>query len=314
MVLQKANMNKPQNNNADVDLLLDSLKALGYRFTRPLQVRSSYLTEAINTKMLRAVILDTETTGTDYTQDKVIELGMVAFDYCPHTGMIGDVHGTFNQLEDPGFPIPPESTKVHHITDDMVAGKHINDDEVEAFIASASLIIAHNSKFDRRFVEPRFPIFKTKPWACSFAHIDWAAEGLGSSKLEFLAYRSGFHYEGHRASTDCHALLEVLHCAPTESGILPMKQMLDSARLKEYKVSALQAPFESKDLLKARGYRWNAERKVWHTFIQESVFAEEAEWLKSEVYNDKKCKIERENIDAFNRFSERVGIIEVIDY
>ena len=268
----------------------------------------------LNNKMLRAVILDTETTGTDYSQDKVIELGMVAFDYCPHTGMIGDVHGTFNQLEDPGFPIPPESTKIHHITDDMVEGKYINDDEVEAFIASASIIIAHNSKFDRHFVEPRFPIFKSKPWACSFAQIDWAAEGLGSSKLEFLAYRSGFHYEGHRASTDCHALLEVLHCAPTESGIPPMKKMLDNARLKEYKVSALQAPFESKDLLKARGYRWNAERKVWHTFIQESVFTEEAEWLKAKVYNHKKCKIERENIDAFNRFSERVGTLEVIDF
>ena len=253
-------------------MLLESLKELDYRFTRPIEVRSSYLIESTNKKMSRAVILDTETMGTDYMQDKVIELGMVAFDYCPHTGIIGDVHGTFNQLEDPRFPIPPESTKIHHITDDMVGGKHINDDEVEAFIASSSIIIARNSKFDRRFVEPRFPIFKTKPWACSFAQIDWGAEGLSSSKLEFLAYRSGFHYEGHRASTDCHALLEVLNCAPNESGILPMKQMLDNARLKEYKVSALNAPFESKDLLKARGYRWNADRKVWNTFIQESAF------------------------------------------
>ena len=307
-------MIKTQNNKADVDMLLESLEELGYRFTRPLEVRSSYLTEPTNNKMLRAVILDTETTGTDYLQDKVIELGMVAFDYCPHTGMIGDVHGTFNQLEDPGFPIPPESTKIHRITDDMVEGKYINDDEVEAFITSASIIIAHNSKFDRRFVEPRFPIFKTKPWACTFAQIDWGAEGLGSSKLEFLAYRSGFHYDGHRAATDCHALLEVLHCAPTESGVLPMKHMLDKARLKEYKVSALQAPFESKDLLKARGYRWNAEHKVWHTFIQETAFAAEVEWLKAEVYNNKTCKIERENIDAFNRFSDRVGTLEVIDF
>ena len=306
-------MNKTQTNKADVDMLLESLREVGYRFTRPLEVRSSYLTESTNNKMLRAVILDTETTGTDYIQDKVIELGMVAFDYCPDSGMIGDVHNTFNQLEDPGFPIPPESTNVHHITDDMVEGKHINDNEVEAFIASASIIIAHNARFDLRFVEPRFPIFKTKPWACSFAQIDWGAEGLGSSKLEFLAYRSGFHYEGHRASTDCHALLEVLHCAPTKSGVLPMKQMLDNARLKEYKVSALQAPFESKDLLKSRGFRWNADRKVWHTFIKESAFTTEAEWLKLKVYNDKKCKLEREKIDAFNRFSERAGTLEIID-
>ena len=61
-------------------MLLESLKELGYRFTRPLEVRSSYLTEPTNNKMLRAVILDTETTGTDYMQDKLIELGMVAFE------------------------------------------------------------------------------------------------------------------------------------------------------------------------------------------------------------------------------------------
>jgi len=306
-------VNDTQNNKVTVEAQLETLKLLGYRFTRPLVIRSSYLSAPTSEKMLRAVILDTETTGTDYVQDKVIELGMVAFDYCPQTGMIGDVQGTFNQLEDPGFPIPPESTKVHHITDEMVAGKSINDEEVEAFIAPASIIIAHNSRFDRRFVEPRWPSFQSKPWACTFAQIDWDAEGLGSSKLEFLAYRSGFHYEGHRASTDCHALLEVLHCAPTESGISPMKKMLDNARQKEYKVSALNAPFDSKDLLKVRGYRWNPDRKVWHTFIQESSFESEVEWLKAAVYNNRSSKIEREKVDAFNRFSDRPGIVEIID-
>lgn len=306
-------MNDTQSTDVMVEAQLENLKALGYRFTRPLKIRSSYLSAPTNEKMLRAVILDTETTGTDFVQDKVIELGMVAFDYCPQTGMIGDVHSTFNQLEDPGFPIPPESTKVHQITDEMVDGKSINDQEVEAFIAPASIIIAHNSRFDRRFVEPRWPIFQSKPWACTFAQVDWAAEGLGSSKLEFLAYRSGFHYEGHRASTDCHALLEVLHCAPTESGILPMKKMLENARQKEYKVSALNAPFDSKELLKVRGYRWSPDRKAWHTFIQESSFEAEVEWLKAAVYINRSSKIEREKIDAFNRFSERLGFLEIID-
>ena len=111
---------------------------------------------------------------------------------------------------------------------------------------------------------------------------------------------------------DCHALLEVLHCAPTDSGIKPLKLMLDNARHKEYKVSALQAPFDAKDLLKARGYQWNRDTKVWYAFIQEVNYEDEVIWLQSAVYLNKPSKISREKIDAFNRFSVRKGEIEIM--
>ena len=84
----------------------------------------------------------------------------------------------------------------------MVEGKSINDDAVEALMADVSLVIAHNAFFDRGFMEARLPIFKRKSWACSYAQIPWKSEGMGSSSLEFLAYRFGFHYAGHRASVD----------------------------------------------------------------------------------------------------------------
>jgi DNA polymerase-3 subunit epsilon len=293
--------------------MLDQLTSHGYRFTRPLITRSVYHEDLTIPKLLTAIILDTETTGTNYSGDQIIELGMVAFEYCPDTGMIGKVIGTFNQLEYPGRPIPPESTKIHHITDDMVKGHKINDDEVEAFIAQASVIIAHNSKFDRVFVEQRFPSFIKKPWACSFAQIPWGEEGMGSSKLEFLAYRSGFHYEGHRASIDCHALLEVLHLAPLESGSNPLRLMLENARINEYQLSALNSPFDSKDALKARRYRWNTEKKVWATYVAKTHFEDEIGWLREHVYNKRPFKIELEKIDSYNRFSNRAGAIEIMD-
>src|SRR5664279_4483043 len=161
------------------------------------------------------------------------------------------------------MPIPEESTKVHHITDEMVAGKQIDDAEVEALMTSVSLVVAHNAGFDRLFVEERFPIFATKPWACSFRQIPWSEEGFGSASLEFLAYRCGFHFAGHRATTDCHALLEVLQNPLSSSGSLAMQVLLQNARLPEIKVTVVGSPFESKDVLKERAYRWNAEKKVW---------------------------------------------------
>src|SRR5512134_1075646 len=78
----------------------------------------------------RAAIVDTETTGTDPASDKVIELAIVVFEYCRATGVAGRVLGRYDGLEDPGMPVPRESTAIHGITDEMVAGKRLDDAEV----------------------------------------------------------------------------------------------------------------------------------------------------------------------------------------
>ena len=116
----------------------------------------------------KGVVVDTETTGTNPDKDAIVELGMVLFEYDPETGNAYRVLESFDQLEDPGFPIPPESTAVHGITDEMVAGKQIDDSSVAQFLADVSLVVAHNSKFDRVFLEKRLPIFESLPWGCSF--------------------------------------------------------------------------------------------------------------------------------------------------
>lgn len=74
-------------------------------------------------KIFRGVIVDTETTGLSHKNDTIIELGMVLFDYDPVTGQVFQVLKTFDQIEQPPFPIPPESISIHGITDEMVAGK-----------------------------------------------------------------------------------------------------------------------------------------------------------------------------------------------
>jgi DNA polymerase-3 subunit epsilon len=298
----------------ELEALLAQLTSLGYRFTRPFTSRESYSYFPAPEKLVRAVILDTETTGTDYVKDRIIELGMVMFEYCPITGQAYRVIETFNQLEDPGFPIPAGATKVHHITNEMVKGARIEDNRVKAFIADASIIIAHNAKFDRTFVEARFPFFESKPWACSWSQLPWAEEGLGGSKLEFLAYRYGFHFDGHRASNDCHALLELLQQNLPESGVKAMLRLLENARAKDIKVSALNSPFDTKDALKERGYRWDGERKTWAKAIPSSLLDQEVEWLRSAVYGGRSFQLELEKLDAFNRFSLRKGDVEFVRF
>jgi DNA polymerase-3 subunit epsilon len=294
--------------------VIDWLSQANYRVVRPLEIRAKFSENTVPEKLITVAILDTETTGTNPAKDKIIELGIVFVEVCPQTGQAYRVTKVFNELEDPGMPIPEESTRIHHITDEMVAGKRIDDAEVASLISGVSLVVAHNASFDRVFVETRFPMFATKAWACSFRQIPWSEEGISSGKLEFLAYHCGFHYTGHRASTDCYALLEVLqHPLPT-SGNLAMSTLLQNARLAEIRISALGSPFESKDVLKERTYRWNPDKKVWAKSVPQTALDDEVAWLGQSVYAGKGFRLEFEKMTAMNRFSNRPGQTEVIKY
>ena len=301
-----------ENTVFNLDAVLEFLKARDIRVTMPFSPRDSYCDLTPSSRLLKAAILDTETTGTNLALDKIIELGIVIVEYCPETGQVYRVLETFDELEYPGMPIPPESTKIHGITDEMVHNTKINDSYVENLMADVSLVVAHNAAFDRAFVESRFPFFQKKAWACSFAQVPWKAEGFGSSGLEFLAYRFGFHFTGHRASVDCHALLEVLQSNMPATRIKVFKQLLDKARIPDLKIWALNSPFESKDKLKDRGYRWDAERKTWYGTISVDELENEKSWLKTEIYSNRPFKVEQETMDAFNRFSNRAGKSEIL--
>ncbi len=255
-----------------------------------------------------AAIVDTETTGTDPANDRIIELAVVVFEYSAASGDVGRVLGSLDALEDPGIPIPAASTAIHGITDEMVAGRRIDDAAVARLLDGVGIVIAHNAGFDRKFLEPRLPVFTALPWGCSWQEVPWSEAGIESSKLEYLAYRHGFFYEGHRAEIDCLALLEVLRRPFAESGGTALRRLLDSARAPSYRLWASNSPFESKDVLKKRGYWWDAGRRCWYGEVRsrEAVQTELA-WLRDAVYGGKGVAVELEEFDARTRYSGRDG-------
>ena len=155
-------------------------------------------------------------------------------------------------------------------------------------------------------------MFEHKAWACSFAGINWKAQGLGSAKLEFLCSELGWFYDAHRAQVDCHALLRVLSAPlkaqPDDIPSTGLQQLFKSAEQARTVVKAFGSPFETKDKLKARGYRWDAEAKVWSTAVKSVEALEaEADWLKSQVYGGRAARIGLETQDARVQFSSRSG-------
>jgi DNA polymerase-3 subunit epsilon len=214
----------------------------------------------------------------------------------------------YEALEDPGRPIPSDVSDLTGITDEMVRGRRIDEAQVERLLGDAQLVVAHNARFDRPFVETRLPAFAGLPWACSIADIDWAAEGRGSSRLEYLVMKCGWFYDAHRAAMDCHALLAVLNEPLPVSGRIGLARLLEAARADSFRVFADGAPFETKDLLKSRGYRWDQERRVWHADLRdEAALGEERAWLKAKVYGGRSSPVTIEKQDARVRYSARSG-------
>jgi len=297
-------MSKP-----DAEALASELEAHpDYRVVRRLKVTREW-PALKGADVSQAVVLDVETTGMDAARDKVIELALVKVEYARETGDVGQVLEVYDGLEDPGMPIPPESTAVHHITDEMVRGKRLDEAAIERLLDGVGVVIAHNAGFDRPFVERRLPRFAGLPWACSLKEVPWDELGLGGAKLEYLAYRYGFFFEGHRAEIDCRALLEVLRrpVPGAAEGTTALPLLLESARAPSFRVWALGSPIETKELLKARRYRWDNEKRVWYRDIGAAEREAELAWLKEAVYGGKSAAIEVSTFDARTRYSGREG-------
>jgi len=98
---------------------------------------------------MRQVVLDTETTGFEPAEGhRIVEIGCVElFDHLP-TGR------SYRAYLNPERLVPPETTRVHGLTDEFLADKPKFAEVVEEFLeflGDAALVI-HNASFDLKFV------------------------------------------------------------------------------------------------------------------------------------------------------------------
>lgn len=256
----------------------------------------------------KAVFLDVETTGLDCANDEIIEIALLPFTY-GLDGSIFGVHGPYQSFRQPAKPIPAEITRLTGITDEMVAGKQPDLDAIERLIGEVSLVIAHNAGFDRPFAEKLHPVFQAIPWACSFAEIDWAGEGFQGAKLAYLAMENGLFFDGHRALHDCAAGVELLSRNLPKAGISAMAALLGRARRATCRIWAEQSPFDLKNLLKARGYRWSdgsgGMPRSWYVDVDDEARDAELDWLRAEIYQ-RDVELQVRRMTARERYSDRL--------
>ncbi len=289
-----------------LETMADQLEASGeYRVVRRLAARAPLPSPPPGSRL--GLVVDVETTGMDVQGDEVIELAMVRFAYSPEGEVLGVVD-TFQGYHEPTKAISEEITALTGISADTIAGQKLDVDAVGAFVAPAVIVLAHNAAFDRRFAERLHPYFSTKAWGCSMCEPPWRDEGFEGTKLAYLAAQCGFFYDKHRALHDCLATLQLLSHPLPVSGRTAMAMLLERARQPSWRLWADSAPFEHKDILKGRGYRWSGGEdgrpRAWWKDLAEADLAAEITYLQDQVYGGEVMPLHR-RLTAYDRYSER---------
>lgn len=180
---------------------------------------------------LSYVSLDFETTGLHPEYDRIVEFGAVKVSN-------GHVVDRFQQLVNPGRPIPGKVVSLTGITDDMVSGCPSVSESLPRFLewVSDSVVIGHNVEFDLGFIEaesqrcgipePHFVTYDTMQISRAFFPEE------SRHRLADLVRRFGIDdNEEHRALSDAtqtYRCFEWMRRYVTNSGI-KTKSVVDAA-------------------------------------------------------------------------------------
>lgn len=266
-------------------------------------------------KYYTGAVIDLETMGLDPQLDEIIEIGILWFHFDNSKGILG-VSDTYNALQEPSKPIPEEITKITGITNEDVQGQSIDWPLVLDKLKQTHLVICHNSQFDRNFLECQTPepiknTISNMAFACTIKDIDWKNRGFESSKLDYLNFKLGYFYEGHRALNDCFATFNLFM---QEQGAF--EELKINVRKKETLIIAENAPFAKKDLLKGKKYRWSdgqgALPKAWWSTLPNDELEDELAWLEAKVYGREGAAhvLPKVEITARKRYSLRAFQLE----
>lgn len=162
---------------------------------------------------MREIIFDTETTGLDNREDRIIEFGGIELVNRFPTGR------TFHVYINPqGRSVHPEALAVHGISDAQLADKPVFSaivDELVAFLDGAHLV-AHNANFDIGFLNAEFGRLGIGPvdpgQVIDTLAIARRKHPMGPNSLDALCRRYGVdnnHRVKHGALLDSELLAEV---------------------------------------------------------------------------------------------------------
>lgn len=221
--------------------------------------------------------IDLESTGLDVTTDRIVEIGIVLYDWTQEKPL-----EIISQLINPHMLIPAEATAINGITDNEVRmyGSELKPvlEKIGILALKAEYIVGHNI---RRFDWPllvseaarnscRLPL---NPQIDSRTDVPYSKKFI-SHKLVHLAAEHGFvNSFAHRALFDVMTMFKVMSC-------YELPEIIRYAQAPNITVrGVVPPPWEDggagNAAVKARGYHYDPSTKTWVKMIKDFQLTDE---------------------------------------
>lgn len=207
------------------------------------------------------LIIDTETTGLNPNDDRVIELGAILYSVSYQT-VIHQISILFSAPDNP-------AEKINRIPSSVLPTIEPNLQKwmlwtFEQMVKHASYAVAHNAEFDRQwFNGQHLPqlMKEDKPiqWLCTMDDFTWPQQNRPGESLVTLALAHGIGVSSaHRALTDCQLIAALFD--RMEKDRLP--EIIAAAARPKFLFKA-DVIYDDRQLAKDAGFKWNPDRKMW---------------------------------------------------
>jgi len=257
------------------------------RILRPVRGRNDWPRLAPEGEAVRRIaVVDTETTGLAVERHQIIEL-CVAIVQVNDAGRIVAVEVVRSGLIDPGHPLTAEIVDLTGLTDQDIAGRSIDEDQVAAMLASCDGVVAYNAGFDRPFVEKMIGHVAV-PWGCAMADVPWRKLGFEPGPQGYLLNQAGYYMpSAHRAKDDVLALIQLLDHV-CDDGETVIAQILAAIDAPSWRFEAQGAPYGYRHDLRDQRYRWAWGRlhDLWHKHVRDEAYQAELDWYVRTIGKD----------------------------
>ncbi len=175
---------------------------------------------------MQMIIADVETTGVT-PNDKIVEVSLIEVDADLN------VVATLTSHINPGMPIPPGASAIHHVTDTMVASAPTEEQFFRGLSGLRNqpvIFVAHNAPFDWQFLGKHFhPDCVILDTLRLVRHL-YPTPAVDNHKLQTLRYTFNLDAgRAHSADGDTLTLVSLLKYVAQDQG-LTIDQMIQIAK------------------------------------------------------------------------------------
>lgn len=229
--------------------------------------------------------MDTETTGLSPVDDRITEIGAVAWD-TDHATPVAFFHRFIKQEK----PLPDFIKELTGLNDEILEkyGHHESDvmREFHIFCGQGEYLVAQNAPFDKGMLDAAYLrcglFIPDKEWIDTVKDVPYPARIKSKSLISVAAEHGFLNPFPHRAVTDVLTMLTVMSKYDINTIV---------ANACEPKIMLwAKTTYKEKDLAKAAGFFWNSERKMWFKSIMLKDLMEETE----------KCRIQGFDVAVIN--------------